>query len=383
MSTIAPDTGANDKYVSANALVSQPNPLGRGQTVVVPQSDISVDQGNNRMFVFEPGTSLNSIVEAVNQVGAAPGDLVAILEALFIGMMLDSARSANFGGGVFDSPQTQQYMQLMDRQVALEMARHGGLGFGKLLMQQLTPGAQVRSNGGLVPQSAAPTTPAPAAAAPATDVDVPQTDQSTAAADSVEALTPDPTALVGADAEALLSVADEFVAKLLPEAKAAAAALGVEPRVLLAQAALETGWGKATPQHASGAPANNLFGIKAGASWSGARTAQWTMEHQDGVTERRRAEFRAYPSTSASFADYVDLISNTPRYADALANAGNPESYARAVTAAGYATDPAYADKWLSIYHGERLDGALRRAVATASSVPGAAALDVLGDLGL
>jgi flagellar P-ring protein precursor FlgI len=68
--------------ITETALVSQPNPLSRGQTAVVPQSNIDVDQGNGRMFVFEPGTSLNQIVEAVNQVGAAPGDLVAILEAL-------------------------------------------------------------------------------------------------------------------------------------------------------------------------------------------------------------------------------------------------------------------------------------------------------------
>jgi flagellar P-ring protein precursor FlgI len=68
--------------ITETALVSQPNPLSGGQTAVVPQSNIDVDQGSNRMFVFEPGTSLNQIVEAVNQVGAAPGDLVAILEAL-------------------------------------------------------------------------------------------------------------------------------------------------------------------------------------------------------------------------------------------------------------------------------------------------------------
>jgi flagellar P-ring protein FlgI len=68
--------------ITETALVSQPNPLARGQTVVVGQSDIEVDQGDGRMFVFEPGTTLNEIVEAVNQVGAAPGDLVAILEAL-------------------------------------------------------------------------------------------------------------------------------------------------------------------------------------------------------------------------------------------------------------------------------------------------------------
>jgi flagellar P-ring protein precursor FlgI len=68
--------------ITETALVSQPNAFGRGDTVVVGQSDIDVDQGDSRMFLFEPGTSLNDIVEAVNQVGAAPGDLVAILEAL-------------------------------------------------------------------------------------------------------------------------------------------------------------------------------------------------------------------------------------------------------------------------------------------------------------
>ena len=68
--------------ITETALVSQPNAFARGSAVVVGQSDIDVDQGSSRMFMFEPGTSLNDIVEAVNQVGAAPGDLVAILEAL-------------------------------------------------------------------------------------------------------------------------------------------------------------------------------------------------------------------------------------------------------------------------------------------------------------
>ena len=85
---------------------------------------------------------------------SAVAEAAVQFEALFIGMMLDSARSANFGGGMLDSPQTQQYMQLMDRQVALEMARHGGLGFGKLLMQQLAPGSQPRPGGALSAASA-------------------------------------------------------------------------------------------------------------------------------------------------------------------------------------------------------------------------------------
>jgi len=69
---------------------------------------------------------------------SALAEVAVQFEALFIGMMLDSARSAG-GGGIFDGPQTQQYLELMDRQVALDLARKGGLGFGKMLLEQLTP----------------------------------------------------------------------------------------------------------------------------------------------------------------------------------------------------------------------------------------------------
>jgi len=262
-------------------------------------------------------------------------------EALFIGMMLDSARSASLGDGLFDGPQTEQYLELMDRQVALDLARGGGFGFGRMLLEQLgartEPPQPAKMTASFVPPAARtvePAAPAPITAAP---------------------LTP-----------------DEFVAQLLPDATTAAAALGIEPRLLLAQAALETGWGVATPQRPDGESANNLFGIKAGASWRGARVAHFTLEHDQGVTARRREEFRAYASPAASFADYVDLIGGSARYAGALANAHDPEAYARGVTAAGYATDPAYADKWLAIYHGERLGDALRKidSVAPQSTGP-------------
>jgi flagellar protein FlgJ len=103
-----------------------------------------------------------------------------------------------------------------------------------------------------------------------------------------------------------------------------------------------------------------LFGIKAGASWDGAAVEHWTLEHEGGVTAPQREAFRAYDSTAASFKDYVELISTSRRYADALPHAGDAEAYARALTKAGYATDPSYADKWLAIYHGDRLAEALR-----------------------
>jgi len=267
----------------------------------------------------------------------ALAEVAVQFEALFIGMMLDSARSASLGNGIFDGQETEQYLALMDRQVALELARNGGFGFGKTLLEQLAP------RGNAVPPQAAETPMAPRA--------------TTQTAEFPRGLPASLSAIGGDVAEPPTPA--EFVSELLPEAEAAAASLGVEPRLLLAQAALETGWGRALPRD-GGESSHNLFGIKAGASWSGATVEQWTLEHADGVTAPQRAEFRAYDGTDESFADYVNLIGTSQRYGEALSVAHDPEAYARAVTKAGYATDPAYADKWLAIYHGDRLDHALR-----------------------
>jgi flagellar protein FlgJ len=314
----------------------------------------------------------------------ATAEAAVQFEALFVGLMLKSAREANLGGGMFDSSETQQYLELMDQQVALEIARNGGLGFGAALLKQLAPTesaapAAPGASPALLPSSGAQVAEPPVvAAAPATG-DAPQRATRSGAGyegwaepdgfgepsapvsevdqqPSVDAkpVEPDDSAPPAA------GTPEAFIASLLPQAESAARALGVEPRVLLAQAALETGWGRAVPQHGDGRPTHNLFGVKAGAGWRGERAAHWTVEQVGGAAERRRADFRAYPSAAASFADYVELIGGTPRYADAVARAGDAEGYARAVTAAGYATDPHYADKWLSIYHSDQLDSALR-----------------------
>jgi flagellar protein FlgJ len=279
---------------------------------------------------------------------SALADVAVQFEALFIGMMLESARSASLGGGLFDGAETEQYLALMDRQVALELARNGGFGFGKLLTEQLAP------------PTASPTAraPAPPRSGPLERLDTPTVEQT---AEFPRALPQSLAALGGADSATMPAepTPAEFVTALLPEAKAAAEALGVEPRLLLAQAALETGWGRALPQR-EGEPSHNLFGIKAGGTWSGAAMEHWTLEHENGVTAPQRESFRAYVSTAESFGDYVQLISTARRYAGALEHRGDAEAYARGVTNAGYATDPAYADKWLEIYHGDRLTQALR-----------------------
>jgi flagellar protein FlgJ len=255
---------------------------------------------------------------------AALAEVAVQFEALFIGMMLESARSATLSSGIFDGGETEQYLSLMDRQVALELAKSGGFGFAEMLVRELSERGNVAE--AVVP-SASPRTPAP---------------------------------VVEPAAESVVPTPAEFITALKPEVESAAAALGVEPRLLLAQAALETGWGRAVPRRSGGESAHNLFGIKAGASWAGDSAQSWTLEHVDGVTSRERESFRAYDDTAGSFADYVSLIATARRYTGALASAGDPQAYARAVTDAGYATDPNYADKWLAIYNGERLKQALR-----------------------
>lgn len=286
---------------------------------------------------------------------AALGEAAVQFEALVIGMLLESARSASLGDGLFDGSETEQYLELMDGQVALELARAGGLGFANTIVRQLDaaaerggaaaangaaavdgyrPSAPTRGELVLTPRPRAPR--APAAPAPV------------------------------APAPARIDTPEQFVERFLPEASVAAAALGVEPRVLLAQAALETGWGKSIPTHPDGRPANNLFGIKASGSWDGARVGRWTIEHVDGAIQRRREQFRAYPDSASSFADYVRLIAGSPRYAAAL-GADSAEGYARAVADAGYATDPEYAEKWLAVYRSEPLR---RAALKTGGAEP-------------
>jgi flagellar protein FlgJ len=137
---------------------------------------------------------------------------------------------------------------------------------------------------------------------------------------------------------------EDFLSSLLPMAESAGAEIGIDPKMLVAQAALETGWGR----HMAGR--NNLFNIKAGRGWSGDTSEVSTTEYRDGAPAKERAKFRAYESPEESFADYARLITGSKRYEGALASSGDPERYIRNIHNAGYATDPEYADKVLRIY---------------------------------
>ena len=141
------------------------------------------------------------------------------------------------------------------------------------------------------------------------------------------------------------SSADEFVNTMLPMAKEAADRIGVDPRYLVAQAALETGWGKSVMRAQDGSSSHNLFGIKASSSWKGESARAITSEFRNGEMVKETAEFRSYDSYKDSFHDLVTLLQTNNRYQDVLKSADNPEQFVRELQKAGYATDPAYASK--------------------------------------
>jgi flagellar protein FlgJ len=136
-----------------------------------------------------------------------------------------------------------------------------------------------------------------------------------------------------------------FVQDLWPQAQDAGTLLGVDPRHLIAQAALETNWGQNLPQDSSGGTSNNLFGIKASAAWTGASVNNATQEFQNGVASNTTAQFKAYATPTQSFQDYVALLRNNPRYAAALNTGSDVHAFAAGLQRGGYATDPEYANK--------------------------------------
>lgn len=260
-------------------------------------------------------------------------------EALFVQMMLKSMREAGQGEGLFDSDQSNLYRDMYDKQLSLNLTEQGeGMGLAKMMVQQLrgTLPSQPKS------EEAGYTVPERGASSFAL-VNSPLESAAVAEKGGVQAVTP------GFDSP------EQFISTLAPYAEKAAERLGVDARALLAQAALETGWGKAVIRHPDGSSSHNLFNIKADERWDGERVAKQTLEYRQGVAAKEMAQFRSYDSLGESFNDYADFLTSSPRYADVLKQGGNAEHYVEALQEAGYATDPAYAEKIKRIMGGEAL----------------------------
>ena len=150
---------------------------------------------------------------------------------------------------------------------------------------------------------------------------------------------------------------EAFVRVLWPHAQQAARELNVDPEILIAQSALETGWGRSVIDGGGLDSSYNLFGIKAGSGWDGGRASASTLEfeEQSGVMTRQRASFRTYESWRHSFNDYVQFLKTQPRYRDALDHGGDSVRFVEGLQQAGYATDPRYADKIVRIATGPEM----------------------------
>jgi flagellar protein FlgJ len=256
------------------------------------------------------------------------------VEALFLQMMLKSMRDANAAVGESDN-EMGMYQDMFDKQIALTISQHQGLGLAALLTRQLTG-----------------TTPAAGSASTATGT-APAA-QSVGGVGQRAGFTPS-----AADPETMTQSAADFVNQVLPTIRNAAQALGVNPLGLLAQAALETGWGKRMARTADGATSLNLFGIKADENWDGARATASTVEYSGGVATQRHAAFRVYGTLEESVKDFVNLLKNSPRYHQVVAAGQDAQAYVNGIGRSGYATDPDYSHKLNEILHGSTLRAAL------------------------
>lgn len=269
---------------------------------------------------------------------AALAEVARQFEAIFIQMMLASMREASMGDELFDSDEAGMYRDLFDKQISLNMASGRGIGLAEQMVAQMR-------------RASSPS-----------DVAEPILTTLITTPGSVEAVPNQPPKPLNALVEPTAAPGDvqfdtplSFVHAMLPHAQQAANELGIEPHVLVAQAALETGWGKSIPTRADGTTSFNVFGVKAGKNWTGDAVEARTSEFTHGRMVSKQDQFRGYESFADAFNDYVTLIRTNPRFQSAL---GAGSEFINLLQQGGYATDPDYASKINRI-----LDGDVMRAL--------------------
>ncbi len=265
-------------------------------------------------------------------------------EALFMNMLTKSMR-AGTGESLVDNSETRLYTELLDQQYSQQISGGKGLGLADVLVQQLTrnqvsPAAAEEYLNGPLPIQ-------PGSNAKAFSQGLPGGAQTPLPIvpkhETIIKPLSEPVAANTAPLAAPTS-SQEFVNRFLPHATAAGQVLGVKPQAILAQAALESGWGKRQIKLEDGSLSHNLFGIKANANWEGKVASVKTTEYVHGVAQQRVERFRAYDSYQDAFSDYAELLKTAPRYRGVL-NSQETGDFAQGLQKAGYATDPNYAAK--------------------------------------
>lgn len=299
-------------------------------------------------------------------------------ESLFLNMVMKSMRQAKLGDGLLDSQQSEFYQEMYDQQMAVHLADKQGIGLADVIAKQIGPkpakesdqqSLQVsdyldRAMGTSVKAVMPVTKPLAKSGFSVQPLDDSGLNRLQQSLDQLEksqlanqtrwaSLDRDDTVSNTLPSRELSNHKQAFMTNLLPYARQAASELGVDANLLLAQAALETGWGQSVVQHADGESSFNLFNIKADKSWQGKQTKVSALEYDGNVAKKTVSGFRAYDSYKQSFDDYVDFIKSNPRYSEALKKTETPAHYIRELQLAGYATDPRYAEKVMSIYRSQ------------------------------
>ncbi|KZY38498.1 hypothetical protein A3752_17970 [Oleiphilus sp. HI0081] len=271
-------------------------------------------------------------------------------ESIFVSMMIKSMRDANkvfSEGNLLQSNQSDFYQQMFDSQMAVSLSTGKGIGLAEVIKRQMSKGVGGEESDlssypltsqdksfSLKDYARQPFVSAEKIAKIETAMN--QIDQTIASLDSDK---------VAESSKLDFSSPDQFIASLYPYAKQAEQETGIDARLMLAQSALETGWGKREILNSDGSPSHNLFGIKAQTGWTGDSTNITTTEYRNGVAVKERADFRSYSGYQESFSDYARFLSTNARYEQALEKAGDPYDFAHELQDAGYATDPDYANK--------------------------------------
>lgn len=249
------------------------------------------------------------------------------VEGMFVQMMLKSMREALPKDGLFSSDQTRLYTSMYDQQIAQQMTAGKGLGLAEEMVKQMQAQKEPSATAGQVPMKF--------------DLQTVTSFQNDALTQMVRKALPKTSG--GSDAP-LSGNSKDFLAKLALPAQVASEQSGIPHHLILAQAALESGWGQRQIRRENGEPSYNLFGVKASGNWKGPVTEITTTEYENGEAKKVKAKFRVYGSYLEALSDYVGLLTRNPRYA-AVTNASTAEQGAQALQNAGYATDPQYARK--------------------------------------
>ena len=268
------------------------------------------------------------------------------LEGLFMQELMKSMRATTMNSGMLDNSGTEMGQSMLDTQLATQMT---GLprGLSALIERQLS-----RQMGVATPEGGATSAPTLNELPARPTLSLSRTDGQHVSASlpldrTIEARLPADTLAAAADVKGnrKLNPAESFVRKHQAAADAAERATGIPSANILGQAALESGWGKREIRANDGSNSHNLFGIKATSGWKGKVAEVTTTEYIGGVARKVTAKFRAYDSYEEAFKDHARLLSQSPRYSQAMAQTDSVRGYAQGLQRGGYATDPAYADK--------------------------------------